>query len=150
MRYCIAHNPLLLQPLGLWFTFIYRKCEHLAVGSWGWGLTASRGSFPLGLPCPRLLYPYCITRYGVCQEVFWTFLFGREILFYFTQLRIGERLFAPVCLFCTLIVSQLGRFVKGFLRFSLIFFKGETNAAWLSPLSLLLRKVGVLTSPWHH
>ena len=25
------------------------------------GLTDSRGSFPLGLPCPRLLYPYCIT-----------------------------------------------------------------------------------------
>ena len=29
---------------------------------------------------------------------FLNFLFGREILFYFTQLRIGERLFAPVCL----------------------------------------------------
>lgn len=31
VRYCIAHNPLLLQPLGHWFTFIYRKHEHLAV-----------------------------------------------------------------------------------------------------------------------
>jgi hypothetical protein len=35
MRYCIAHNPLLLQPLGHWFTFIFRKYEHLAVGSSG-------------------------------------------------------------------------------------------------------------------
>ena len=33
MRYCIAHNPLLLQPLGHWFTLISRKYEHLAVGS---------------------------------------------------------------------------------------------------------------------
>ena len=35
------------------------------------GLTDSRGSFPLGLPYPRLLYPYCITTWAVCQEVFW-------------------------------------------------------------------------------
>ena len=38
------HNPLLLQPLGHWFTFIFRKHEHLAVGSSGRGLTDSRGS----------------------------------------------------------------------------------------------------------
>ena len=31
VRYCIAHNPLLLQPPRHWFTLIYRKCEHLAV-----------------------------------------------------------------------------------------------------------------------
>lgn len=68
MRYCIAHNPLLLQPLGHWFTFISRKCEHLAVGSSDIGLTDSRGSLPLGLPCPLLLYPYCITTWVVCQE----------------------------------------------------------------------------------
>ena len=46
---------------------------------------------------------------------FLNFLFGREILIYFTQLRIGERLFAPVYLFCILIVSQLGRFVKSYI-----------------------------------
>ena len=34
---------------------------------------------------------------------FLNFLFGREILFYFTQLRIGERLFAPVCLLTLLL-----------------------------------------------
>ena len=43
MEYCIAHNPLLLQLLGHWFTFIYRKREHLAVGSLDRGLTCSRG-----------------------------------------------------------------------------------------------------------
>ena len=60
VRYCIAHNPLLLQPLGHWFTFIYRKCEHLAVGSSEQGLTRSRGHphFVVALPSPvvPLLY----------------------------------------------------------------------------------------------
>lgn len=37
------------------------------------GLTDSRGSFPLGLPCPRLLCLYYSTSFGVCQEVFSTF-----------------------------------------------------------------------------
>jgi hypothetical protein len=37
------------------------------------GLTDSRGSFPLGLPCPRLLYPYCITLQGICQGVSYIF-----------------------------------------------------------------------------
>ena len=37
------------------------------------GLTDSRGSFPLGLPCPRLLYPYCITTWVICQGVSYIF-----------------------------------------------------------------------------
>ena len=41
--YCIVHNPLLLQPLRHWFTFIFRKHEHLAVGSLDKGLTCSHG-----------------------------------------------------------------------------------------------------------
>ena len=60
VEYCIAHNPLLLQLLGHWFTFIYRKCEHLAVGSSGRGLTRSRGHphFVVASPSPvvPLLY----------------------------------------------------------------------------------------------
>lgn len=40
------------------------------------GLTDSRGSFPLGLPCPRLLYPYCITTWVICQGFFEEFLFN--------------------------------------------------------------------------
>ena len=65
----------------------------------------------------------------------------------YLSLRIGGSPFYLTAI-CALIVSYFKGFVKGFLRFSLIFFKGETNAAWLLPLSLLLRKVGVLTSPW--
>ena len=51
--YCIAHNPLLLQSLRHWFTFIYRKCEHLAVSFIRKVLYRSRGlpyfwvAFPL-------------------------------------------------------------------------------------------------------
>ena len=70
VEYCIAHNPLLFQPLRHWFTFIYRKCEHLAVGSLGQGLTRSRGHPLLWSPCPPLLYPYCITTWAICQGVF--------------------------------------------------------------------------------
>jgi hypothetical protein len=47
-----VHNPLLLQPLGHWFTFISRKHEHLAVGSSGRGLTDSRGSAVLSVASP--------------------------------------------------------------------------------------------------
>lgn len=60
MGYCIVHNPLLLQPLRHWFTFIFRKYEHLAVGSLGKGLTRSRGHphFVVASPSPfvSLLY----------------------------------------------------------------------------------------------
>ena len=60
MGYCIVHNPLLLQPLRHWFTFIFRKYEHLAVGSSGLVLLRSRGlpSFQGCRPSPfvPLLY----------------------------------------------------------------------------------------------
>ena len=54
MRYCIVHNPLLLQPPGHWLTFIYRTHEHRAVGSSGIGLTGSRGLslFRVAVPSP--------------------------------------------------------------------------------------------------
>jgi hypothetical protein len=74
--YCIVHNPLLLQPLRHWFTFIFRKYEHLAVGSWGKGLTDSRGSFPLGLPYPPLLYLDYSTHLAICQDLFYFFTGG--------------------------------------------------------------------------
>jgi hypothetical protein len=70
MGYCIAHNPLLFQPLRHWFTFIYRKCEHLAVGSLGQGLTRSRGHPLLWSPCPPLLYLYYSTFSTICQVLF--------------------------------------------------------------------------------
>ena len=57
---------------------------------------------------------------GFVKRFFELFLFGREILFYFTQLRIGERLFAPVCLFTSLLYHTLGELS------SLIFFREDT------------------------
>ena len=76
------------------------------------GLTDSRGSFPLGLPCPRLLYPYCITTWEICQEVFEISFKGLFLL--------GAPL-TPGVLWTPLDfsynVSQLGGFVKGFFTF---------------------------------
>ena len=76
--FCILRIPNIFSACGVWSTFVYRKQEHLAVGSLGQGLTRSRGHPPFR---------------------------GRLAL-----------------AFCTLIVSQLGRFVKGFLTFSRNFF----------------------------
>ena len=68
--FCILRIPYIISARGVWFTFIFRKQEHLAVGSWGKELTDSRGSLPLGLPCPPLLYSYYSTDLIVCQELF--------------------------------------------------------------------------------
>ena len=72
MGYCIAHNPLLFQPLRHWLTFIYRKCEHLAVGSSGRGLTRSRGR--LTLPCCVLIISQTLR----FVKTFFNFFFGRR------------------------------------------------------------------------
>ena len=53
------------------------------------------------------------------KRFFELFSFGREILFYFTQLRIGERLFAPVCLFTSLLYHTLRNLSRGFFNFFL-------------------------------
>ena len=74
------------------------------------GLTDSRGSFPLGLPCPRLLYPYCITTWGVCQEVFEISFKG---LFLLGAPHTPGVLWTPLDF--SYIVPHIGRFVKGFL-----------------------------------
>ena len=74
MGYCIVHNPLLLQPLRHWFTFIFRKYEHLAVGSWGKGLTRSRGHphFVVALPSPFV--PLLYHNLGDLSRGFYIFL----------------------------------------------------------------------------
>ena len=74
--FCSRHIPNIVSACGVWFTFVFRTPTHHAVGSWGRGLTDSRGSFPLGLPCPPLLYPYCITTWEICQGVFYIFFRG--------------------------------------------------------------------------
>ena len=72
--YCIAHKPLLFQPLRHWFTFIYRKHEHLAVEDFGIkDLHDSRGSNLLVSALLPSLCTYYSTLCGVCQEVFENF-----------------------------------------------------------------------------
>ena len=114
---CSRHNPSLLQLNGSGSHLYTANLHTLRSGHRELVLHRSRGLrfFPL----PSLAFCTLIVSHfkGFVKRFFELFLFGREILFYFTQLRIGERLFAPVCLFCTLIVSQLGRFVKRFLKF---------------------------------
>ena len=116
--------------------------------------------FPNSRGVPSPWRPYCITTWAICQAFFSGAVVGVEPTF--SKRRTFPKL-RPCCIsaffvggspfyltaICAPIVSYFKGFVKRFLRFSLIFFKGETNAAWLLPLSLLLRKVGVLTSPWH-
>ena len=62
--YCIVHNPLLLQPLRHWFTFISRKHEHLAVEDFIVKvLLNSRGSRFQLQPCiPHC--PFIVSQFG--------------------------------------------------------------------------------------
>ena len=73
VRYCIAHNPLLLQPLGHWFTFIYRKHEHLAVRSKCLGTRGKSYIALVGFPLRVASLNFCIyysTLDTIRQEVF--------------------------------------------------------------------------------
>ena len=70
------------------------------------------------------------------KRFFELFLFGREILFYFTQLRIGERLFAPVCLLTLLLYHTFGGLSRGFfeeLDFFILYFCGQCPVLSLQP-----------------
>ena len=51
-RYCIAHNPILLQPMGHWFTFIYRAREHRAVWVTGERSYWLTWALPFGIASP--------------------------------------------------------------------------------------------------
>ena len=52
--FCILRILDIVSACEVWFTFIYRKQEHLAVGSSGQGLTRSHGHppFVVALPSP--------------------------------------------------------------------------------------------------
>ena len=130
VEYCIAHNPLLLQLLGHWFTFIYRKCEHLAVGSLGQGLTRSRGHppFVVALPSPFVPLLYHTLR-GLSRgflhflradlrSVFLADAFSTALGW--SVVTLPRHSLSPLD---TLIVSQLGRFVKGFFQ---LFFRASS------------------------
>ena len=71
--YCIAHNPLLFQPLRHWLTFVYRKCEHLAVGSSGRGLTRSRGHPHFVVASPSPVVPLLYHNSGDLSRGFFNF-----------------------------------------------------------------------------
>ena len=58
-------------------------------------------------PCPPLLYPYCITIWAICQEVFCIFLNS------FCGVPIGS--LPTLFPLDTLIISQVFQLVKGFL-----------------------------------
>ena len=54
---CILRIHDIFSACVVWFTFVYRKQEHLAVGSWGIGLTDSRGSHRFGFAVPSPFVP---------------------------------------------------------------------------------------------
>ena len=73
--YCIVHNPLLLQPLRHWFTFIFRKHEHLAVEDFVVKvLYDSRGSRLFALALHPSFVPLLYHNLGDLSGVF-TFFF---------------------------------------------------------------------------
>ena len=129
------HNPLLLQPLGHWFTLISRKHEHLAVGSSGRGLTDSRGS-TLFRGCLTLAFCTLIVSHfkGFVKNFFEEFLFHLcrlgiccssflTPLLYHTLGDLSRGNFRGCSAFCYSPVSSLGRassaFPLAWLRFPL-------------------------------
>ena len=78
MAFVSCVSPTLFQPVGSGSHLYPAHRNTVRSGHRVKGLTDSRGSFPLGLPCPRLLYPYCITTWEICQGVF--YLFSRNFL----------------------------------------------------------------------
>ena len=110
------------------------------------GLTDSRGSFPLGLPCPPLLCFYYSTSLFSCQGVlenYFRFAWLGELL-PLSAPRIGQKgLDSSPCHFtsapthsqatlvflapCTCIIAQVGLFVKGFFTF---FFRASRVKIW--------------------
>ena len=108
-------SPTLFQPVGSGSHLYSAHRNTVRSGHRVKGLTDSRGSFPLGLPCPRLLYPYCITTWEICQEVFYIF---------FNQPDRGNSptrdavLFNLVILLTSLtLYHNLGDLSRGFLHF---------------------------------
>jgi hypothetical protein len=144
--YCIAHNPLLLQPLRHWFTFIFRKYEHLAVEDFIIkDLPDSRGSRLWLPPCIPHLYPYCITLLRVCQEVFEISFKGLFLLGAPSPLVSCGLLLTSLTLY-----HNLGDLSRGFLFFSRFLFapkflrvvsyphpKVETLGSVISPLDII-------------
>ena len=100
--------------------------------------TSSKGTRPFslfGTPCPRLLYPYCITTWEICQEVFEISFKGLFLLG--APLTLGV-LWTPLDF--SYIVSHIGRFVKGSLRITETFFR----------VGYIPTCGGIASAPWHY
>jgi hypothetical protein len=113
LGFCSRHIRNIVSACAVWFTFIYRKPTHLAVGSSGRGLTDSRGSAVLSVALPSPFVPLLYhTLRGLSRGFFEDFCLPLSTWFLFPS---------PLD---TLIVTQLGWFVKrkfqrvpGFLLF---------------------------------
>ena len=117
VRYCIAHNPLLLQPLGHWFTFIYRKCEHLAVGSLGRGLTRSRGHPPFVVASPSPVVPLLYHNLGDLSRGFLHFFSRFDADFGLVRPHdLGESISCPLSPLDTTSIPQNTPKVKHFFK----------------------------------
>ena len=136
--FCILRIPNIISACGVWFTFIFRTQEHHAVEDFvSKDLLALVGTHILWLPCiPHLCLNYN-TIEMVCQDPFWFFQKDFFNLYCtLTSLCTRQGFVASFTshLGCVaLIVSQLGRFVKGFGEFfpknSKIFFSLQDLAA---------------------
>ena len=138
MAFVVGISPTLFQPVGSGSHLYPAHLHTVRSGHRVKGLTDSRGSFPLGLPCPRLLYSYYITSLATCQEFF---------LIFFSRLasadsnRLGIALFSQtisalsrslaLSLFVPLLYHNLG-------DLSRVFFEFLSNGlkVWWVPLAL--------------
>ena len=142
MGYCIVHNPLLLQPLRHWFTFIFRKYEHLAVGSWGKGLTRSRGHppFVVALPSPFVPLLYHTLR-GLSRGFLNFFCSVGRFCFTSPNYALGRGCSLLSASFVPLLYHNLGDLSRGFQKFSQISFQP-------TPLARPLRTPSGLPCDW--
>ena len=124
-------SPTFFQPVGSGSHLYPAHRNTVRSGHGVEGLTDSRGSFPLGLPCPRLLYPYCITTWEICQEVFSTF-FGFQL-----SCESNRNPASLTALDFSYIVPHIGRFVKGFQKISSLLFE-SIEQPHAQAMSLLL------------
>lgn len=111
VAFVVGIAPTLFQPVGSG-SHLYPAHLHTMRSDRGAEvLHDSHGSCLRLPPCPPLLYPYCITTWEICQEVFETFFKG---LFLLGAPHTPGVLWTPLDF--SYIVSHLGRFVKGFLE----------------------------------
>lgn len=102
--FCILRIPNIFSACGVWSTFVYRKQEHLAVGSWGKGLTDSRGSAVLSVALPSPFVPLLYHNLGGLSRGFYIFFRGLAPTLALFALTIWESLFHALSLPLTSLV----------------------------------------------